>query len=370
MKTSTWCILAPVFNDQGRLAGYWLDYALDPSQAGTFWKHLTERLAPLAVDWLFVMTSPTTPPLPALSKHLGCETIAVQALGADHSAMPAPTNKGWISGWYGASAELSTPGLSAGWLINHDHRCLATAKPWAADRLAHWDDCTTLLRAGCKALLFPENRRLTAGHERNEHTALMRLLGLMTRDAEIEELEDFFKHQPQLGFALLKLVNSSGLAVRQQVTNFRQAITLLGRRQLQRWLQLLLFSSLHQASTPNILLFHSAGRGRLMESVAIQLGWADVDSAFMVGMFSLLDVLMGMPLEQLIRNLGLPEQITTALLDGSGDLGALLYLAVSIERRDPAGVAAQTAYFGLDAQQLFDLQLDTLNWVNQFSAGV
>lgn len=73
--------------------------------------------------------------------------------------------------------------------------------------------------------------------------AMIRLLGLVMDDAETMQLEAVFKHEPGLAVNLLRLTNSVATGVRTKVTSLRHAITVLGRRQLQRWLQLLLYTN-------------------------------------------------------------------------------------------------------------------------------
>lgn len=199
-------------------------------------------------------------------------------------------------------------------------------------------------------------------------TMLMKLLGLVTRDAEIIELENVLRQEPKLAFDLLRLVNSASMGLRNKIANFRQAITILGRRQLQRWLQLLLFA--HQkegAHGPGILMQQAATRGRLMELLSKETPQgASVDyqeEAFMVGLFSMLDVLMGTPLEELLKTIRLADPVEQALLRREGDLGQMLAVVERAECRDPAAVANFLDRLGVPAASFNDMQIAALGWV-------
>ena len=83
---------------------------------------------------------------------------------------------------------------------------------------------------------------------------LLTMLALLASDADSRELEAQLKQDPALSYHLLKLVNSAAFSVGAQITSFGQAISRIGRRQLQRWLQLLLYARQHPDGPPNLLL--------------------------------------------------------------------------------------------------------------------
>lgn len=168
--------------------------------------------------------------------------------------------------------------------------------------------------------------------------ALIRLLGLVLEDAESTDLEGVFKHEPGLAMNLMRLTNSVATGVRTKVTSLRHAITILGRRQLQRWLQLLLYTNPQGGGdVASPLLQLAATRGRLMELLAAKLRPGNrefEDHAFMTGIMSLMPTLMGAPLEEILKGINISADIHDALEKGEGELGILLKLSHALEIGD------------------------------------
>jgi EAL and modified HD-GYP domain-containing signal transduction protein len=205
----------------------------------------------------------------------------------------------------------------------------------------------------------PDNDNAGDGTSRKR---LLALLDLLARDADTRELEVLLKQDPSLSFHLLKLVNSAAFALSSPVHSFSQAINVLGRRQLQRWLQLLLYARQQDDGLPNPLLPLAAVRAAQMEAlVQAQGGDRDQqDMAFVAGVFSLLDVLLGMAMTEIVAALSLDLDVVMALLDRAGPLGELLKL---VEGHDRAALAAA----GLDAETFWQTQLQAHQWALQVS---
>lgn len=175
-------------------------------------------------------------------------------------------------------------------------------------------------------------------------TALLYLLSLVHGDAETREIETVFKRSPDLAVNLLKLVNSVASGFPSKIDSVAHAITVLGRRQLERWIQLLAFTQqggIHGVAAP--LAQTAAIRGKLMELVAQQRYPLDRnlrDKAFMVGMFSLLDALFNQDLSELISQLNLSDDVRDALLQHKGLLGQMLAYAEAVESEYPKDAEA------------------------------
>ena len=168
--------------------------------------------------------------------------------------------------------------------------------------------------------------------------ALLRLLGLLSQDAETAEVEKVLKQEPLLTVNLLRLTNSVGSGMSTKITSLRHAITLLGRRQLLRWLQLLLYSgSTDTAHAVNPLLQLAATRGRLMELLVDrtpavkEIGRDLIDQGYMVGILSLMPALIGSPMSEIIVQLPVAQPVLDALGNRSGTLGDLLNLVEFLE---------------------------------------
>lgn len=196
---------------------------------------------------------------------------------------------------------------------------------------------------------------------------LLELLALIAQDANTEALEEIFRQESKLSYSLLRLVNSAAIAPRSPITSFAQAIDLLGRRQLQRWLQLLVYADPNNGLHPNPLLQKAAARGHLLELLATSLKPRPAaenleDAAFMIGTFSLLNVLLNMSMREILQQLPLSDLVRTALAEYGGPLGQLLRALDSADQRDLTKAAQSLAELGIDGDTFVKAQLEALSW--------
>jgi EAL and modified HD-GYP domain-containing signal transduction protein len=154
----------------------------------------------------------------------------------------------------------------------------------------------------------------------------LKLMQLVNADADTREIETELRQDPALSYHLLRMVNSVALRGQREIGSFAQAIMILGRQQLRRWLHLMLFSARDEDPRSAMLTARVMLRARTMELAAEALGQdrAAQEQAFMAGLFSLLGVLFGQPLGEVLRSLALPDTLAGALLRGQGELGTLL----------------------------------------------
>ena len=201
--------------------------------------------------------------------------------------------------------------------------------------------------------------------------ALFKLLSLVLDDASSNELEAAIKSDSNLIYNLLKLVNSVGAGTHQKIDSLSKAVMVIGRRQLQRWLQLLLYTINDKGQTSNPLLQLAATRAKMLEILYRSLNNQDTagqERAFITGTFSLLDTLLSMPMTAIMAELKLHDEVKEALINRSGPLGIMLKLIEALETGNFEAVQELLKQLpGLDAAMLNEAQMAAIRWVSSLS---
>ncbi len=164
--------------------------------------------------------------------------------------------------------------------------------------------------------------------------SVLNLLNLVTQDSDNKDIENGFKRDAALSFKLLRYINSVGFGLSCEIQSIQHALTILGRKQLYRWLTLLMVTA-GENSTPPALMKTSITRGRLTELLGESyFEKHDRDNLFIVGVFSLLDAILKMPMDQVLEKIQLPEPVCEALLNREGVYGPFLQLTEACEGAD------------------------------------
>lgn len=193
----------------------------------------------------------------------------------------------------------------------------------------------------------------------------LRLLHLVTSDADTCDIEAVFRQDPVLAYHLLRLVNSLGVGVGRHISSFAQAILILGRQQLKRWINLMLFAANRDDPRAPMLLAFASVRARTVELLAQASGLerSVQEQAFMVGLFSLLGTLFGEPLETLLARLSLPPATVGAVLRRERALGGMLNAVEFGEQHKAEALRQQLDALGLDLMTYTQAQLEAHAWM-------
>jgi len=197
----------------------------------------------------------------------------------------------------------------------------------------------------------------------NDRLRVIELLNMVMNRAELGELEEKVKLDPGLSYKLLNFINSAANGLQQKIRSIGHALTLLGYDQLYRWLTLLLFTRGKTDSRNRTLLKSALVRARFTETLGNKrFAPTDQGGLFIVGIFSLLDALLNVPMEQAIARLNLPQAVVDALLHRTGIYAPYLQLAMACENFDQDVIANCAAACGLGADEVNVTHVNALIW--------
>lgn len=191
------------------------------------------------------------------------------------------------------------------------------------------------------------------------------------REMEVpdQQIEARFRSDISLSYKLLRIVNSAAIGAR-GVESIGHAIRLIGRGPLYRWLGLLLVSSGLDGGIQAEVLHTALLRARLSEMLAEPAGRpAAADSLYMVGLLSLLDILIGSSMTELLPNMGLSQEVQDALLDRGGFHGIVLRLVEAYDLGHFDEFEGRCADLGLNPGIVASLYLEALSWANANTPG-
>ncbi|WP_287190561.1 EAL domain-containing protein [Paraburkholderia sp.] len=224
---------------------------------------------------------------------------------------------------------------------------------------------------------FARPQVLAAPRPQSSREALLRLLALLSREPDINEIEDELKRNPNVVVQLLRLANSSAFGLGREISSLRQAITATGTRQIARWTQLLLYADgrdLPWRSDPLVQLGRT--RSHFMELAGNRLHPSDdrfADAAFMTGVFSLVHVVVDSTPACTLDRLGLAPQIRDAIVNHAGPLGTLLRITEAIEQGLDVDAIVREAplpeFAGLTPEVIAGLSLSAASWTGGHTDG-
>lgn len=194
----------------------------------------------------------------------------------------------------------------------------------------------------------------------------LRMLTEINRpDMDFPSLEGIIRRDTFLTFTLLNYINSAYFALRDSVGSIMQALALLGEREVRRWASLVLMTFMG-ADKPSQVSMTSLIRGKFCECLAMKTDLAPKASElFMTGMFSMLDVLVGRPLYELLDRINVSKDIRVALTTGKNRHGEVLQLVLAYERGLWNDVDMWAGKLGLDSTGIASDYGKSVQWVEQ-----
>ena len=199
--------------------------------------------------------------------------------------------------------------------------------------------------------------------------AILDLLRLIDSDAEDDTIEVAVKRDTLVSLNLLRLVNTAAAGAGERIDTVGEALATLGRQQLQRWLQILLYAAPDAKVEWNLPLLQMATtRGRLLELMTLKLHPGDAtaaDTGFTVGILSLTDALFSISMKDILDTVDVADDVRAALLEREGEYGDMLKVVELVEKAK-SGKVLNTALKRIDmtVKDLREIEMAAFEWLN------
>lgn len=194
----------------------------------------------------------------------------------------------------------------------------------------------------------------------NRLVVLSLLAKLQDPEADVEELEQLIVQDVSLTYRLLRYINSAAFALGKEIESVHRALVLIGSNTIKNWVSLLLLARIDDK--PKELMRTALIRARMSELLAELHDHRDErDQYFTCGLFSVLDALMDRPMSELLAGLPLSEAVKVALLEGSGDAGAVLDEVTNYEK----GAWQELVGSGISPSEYRNCYLQAVMWADE-----
>lgn len=239
-------------------------------------------------------------------------------------------------------------------------KCRAAHCRVVAERVETPQQLDACLRAGFDmfqgfALSRPEVVTSTAFDASRMH-CLELMARLSQPDIPLAEVDALVRRDPGLVYRVLRAANSAAVALSRPIRTVREAVILLGLRQLQSWVTILVAAKMD--GEINDQSQDLVTRAKMCELLAKRVPQVSPDAAFAMGVVSKLDVVLGVPVEEVVLQLPLHRDIVAAVLDRTGPLGRILDCAEAYETDSRLDLV----WAPLRKLPLADMYLSALSW--------
>ncbi|MDO9631027.1 MAG: HDOD domain-containing protein [Humidesulfovibrio sp.] len=224
--------------------------------------------------------------------------------------------------------------------------------------------------AGCtlfQGFFFQKPERISSKVVSSSLAGSLGILKMLERESpDINALAQAIQKDVSLSFRLLKFLNSPYFGFAREVSSIKVALILAGWHQMRTWLRLVLITEIKPKQKPSELIFLSAQRGRFLELAAKRTGGRRMNSERMLllGLFSLLDSIFDMHMEDIVGSLPLDQELKDTLCLRPTPLAPWLGLVHSFERADWQELRSRFETLGVDPVEVAACYTESMQWAH------
>jgi c-di-GMP-related signal transduction protein len=196
----------------------------------------------------------------------------------------------------------------------------------------------------------------------------LRLLQEVSRpELNVVGLEKLIKAEASVCYRLLRYLNSPVFGLKTEIHSVRHALSMLGERDVRRWVRLVAAVGAGQEKTSDLVL-SALVRGRFGELVSSQVMHGESD-LFLLGLLSLIDAMLEMPMAEVLEKIPLDHETNAVLLGQPSSLRPVYQLMLAHESGEWEAAARLSAALHLDAEEVGGIYWQAQQWAREVSAG-
>lgn len=182
-------------------------------------------------------------------------------------------------------------------------------------------------------------------------------------DYELTQAADIIGRDTALVLSLLEVVNR--IAINSEVTSIRHAAAILGQKELKKWINTVITKELC-ADRPNEITRISLLRAKFAECLAQSFGLAmKASELFLLGLFSVLDIILNVPLKEALGRVNVSKDIENALINHRGELADVYDFIVAYENADWQEVCRMLIVKNIDIDTVYEAYTESVVWYKE-----
>ncbi len=186
-------------------------------------------------------------------------------------------------------------------------------------------------------------------------------------DFDLTKAADIIGRDPALTISLLRMVNQ--LTVKSEITSIRHAAAMLGQRELKKWITTAVVKELC-SDKPNEITRLCMLRAKFAENLTKPFEMAMLSSEiFIMGLFSVLDIILDVTMEEALELVKVPKSVKEALLYRTGKYASLYDFVLNYEKANWQEVSRQMILQDIDMNDLYEAYIDSLVWYRKLILG-
>lgn len=217
----------------------------------------------------------------------------------------------------------------------------------------------------------PEN--LTGKKLRSSQISKLRILEVINDpDLTPERLIEIIAVDPSITYQLLRFINSAAFGLSTKIDSVSHAVTLLGIKRLKYWIRMAVMSDLMgNEHTPELYLM-ALNRGKLLEEMTTRgvISATSPETMFLFGLLSLIDTMLGVPLDEVLQALPLSEEIVSGYKDEGSPFNKFLQIVRAIENTDMEQLGALCADLDIEEKMVAEASITSTAWTNSVASSM